>query len=776
MQIPRRTGGRASRRPLLHWRSVNRTVSLALLSLAAFLLLFPLTLGKPGLPPNLKADEAAYYLMALSLAEDGDLEMRIEDVDRVFQEFPFGPANNLILMTDDGWRTTYFGKPYIFSFLAAPFAALLGANGLVFFNMALLLAMVWMGTRHLARFNSTGLALLFSAGFFLLSAGFPYVFWIQPELLNMAAVAACLWLGLRLPGEAEGPELPPTPRRELLLAALSGAALVFAVYNKPMLAVLGLPVLAGYARRRRWAAAGAWLAGAALCLALVAGIAMLLTGHPTSYLGVRRQGVTVCAPGVMPIGPEAASATGGVAAAHSPTGNAWSWLFRLPETTPREVVQNVGLFLFGRHTGMLLYLPFAAVAVVLFLLHGRRSLERWLLLGSLAAVALFFLVFISFNWHGGGGFIGNRYFINAYPGFLFLVTRLQPRWLTAAGYALGGLFLAPVLFTPFGAGGPEPTLQAHVRNAPFRFFPLELTLRNVPGYERIPLGDDVRIVGRRDQFLPQGEAMWVRGADRAELWLLAGEPLEKVVLEVSSPAPGNAIELRLGEARARLEAASGGESARVELAPGGPDRVLSQFGQPFYGHRLVVAPATGRIRHWTRLYPPNACPYFAQDERTEENFFVGAALTWLGSGEGLTADLYDVEWLGAEVPARVAAGEAFTVPVRLRNASAAPWPAAGGARVRLAYHWLRPDGAVVVREGERTELPGPVAPGRGVRVEQRVVAPVEPGRYVLALDPVFERVAWFSDRNGGRVLRAEVDVAPPPPASSPGAGRGGERE
>ena len=758
---------------------MNRTASLALLSLAAFLLLFPLTLGKPGLPPNLKADEAAYYLMALSLAEDGDLEMRIEDVDRVFQEFPFGPANNLILMTDDGWRTIYFGKPYIFSLLAAPFAALFGANGLVFFNMLLLLGMVWMGALHLSRFNAAGLALLFSAGFFLLSAGFPYVFWLQPELLNMAGVAACLWLGLRVPGEAEGPELPPTRRRELLLAALSGAALVLAVYNKPMLAVVGLPVLAGYARRRRWATAGAWLAGAALCLALVAGIAMLLTGHPTSYLGVRRQGVTVCEPGVMPIRPADTAAAAGVAAAHSPTGNAWSWLFRPPETTPREVAQNVGLFLFGRHTGLLLYLPFAAVAVVLFLVHGRRSLERWLLLGALAAVALFFLVFISFNWHGGGGFIGNRYFINAYPGFLFLVTRVRPRWLVAAGYALGGLFLAPVLFTPFGAGGPEPTLQSHVRNAPFRFFPLELTLRNVPGYERLQLPGDLRLVGRRDQLLPQGEQLWVRGADRAELWLLAPEPIERALFEVTSPAPGNTIELRLGDARQTLAAPQGGETFRVELVASGADRSLSQFGQPFYAHRLVVAPATGRIRHWTRLYPPNPCPYFAQDERTEENFFAGATLTYLGSGEGLDADLYDVEWLGAEVPARVAAGETFTMPVRLRNASGTVWPAAGGARVRLAYHWLAPDGTVVVEEGERTELPGPVAPGRGVRVEQRVVAPAAPGRYVLALDPVFERVAWFSDKNGGKVFRAEVEVvAPHPPAPSPVAlpptGRGGD--
>src|SRR4029077_10378902 len=128
------------------------------------------TLGKPGLPPHLKADEAAYYLMSLSLAHDGDLKLEVRDIDRLFPEFPFQPVNNLILMTDDGWHTVYYGKPYIYSLLAVPLTALFGANGLLGFNMLLLMAMVWMGTLYLRRFNPDGAAALFAAGFFLLSA------------------------------------------------------------------------------------------------------------------------------------------------------------------------------------------------------------------------------------------------------------------------------------------------------------------------------------------------------------------------------------------------------------------------------------------------------------------------------------------------------------------------------------------------------------------------------------------------------------------------------
>ena len=61
-----------------------------------------------------------------------------------------------------------------------------------------------------------------------------------------------------------------------------------------------------------------------------------------------------------------------------------------------------------------------------------------------------------------------------------------------------GLLIGPLLLSPFGLPVPEPTLQAHTRNFPLRLFPLELSLRNIPGYERIGAGGPrgLRMVGR----------------------------------------------------------------------------------------------------------------------------------------------------------------------------------------------------------------------------------------------------------------------------------------
>ena len=264
------------------------------------------------------------------------------------------------------------------------------------------------------------------------------------------------------------------------MAGLSGAALSLAVYNKPMIAALALAPLLALALRRRWAGVAVWIAGAAVSLGLATGVAVALTGHATPYLGVERQGVVVCSPDVVPIDRTTAATAGEKGAEERPTGGAWSWIFRVPDVHLGRLAENLLYFCIGRHTGLFLYFPFSLLALILFLVHGGRpdrspdrdgardAVWRWSLLGALGVVALFFLVFIPANWQGGGGFVGNRYFVNVYPAFLFLVTRIRPLWTLPTTFAVAGTFLGTIVLTPFGAAVPEPTLQAHVRNAPFR--------------------------------------------------------------------------------------------------------------------------------------------------------------------------------------------------------------------------------------------------------------------------------------------------------------------
>jgi hypothetical protein len=52
-------------------------------------------------------------------------------------------------------------------------------------------------------------------------------------------------------------------------------------------------------------------------------------------------------------------------------------------------------------------------------------------------------------------------------------------------------------------------------------------------------------------------------------------------------------------------------------------------------------------------------------------------------------------------------------------------------------------------------------------VQQQIAAPPQPGKYVLELDPVFESVAWFSEKNGGTTYRVPIEVTPVAPSGAP---------
>lgn len=736
-------------------RSMTR---LALACLALFLVVFTLAVGKPGLPMTFKADEPAYYLMAQSLAHDRDLQCDVGDLGRLFDEYPYLATFNLILMTDDGWQTTFFGKPYIYSLVAAPLVGVFGANGMVALNMLLLMAMIWMGSTYLSRFNSAPLAAIFSVGFFLLSTAFAYVFWLHPEIFNMAGVMGCLYFALH---PVDPPEFVSGRCRALrrwlarpgARASLSAALLALAAYNKPMLAAVALGPLVSWAIGRQWRNIVIFAATGLVIVTMVGGLSVALTGHPSAYLGVERMGVPVFDPSQMPVQPVRRPP-----AAEEQTTNSWYWLLRVPDINVSELRLNLGYFLWGRHTGLLPYLPFAALSLLLFLFHRGKTAVRWSILISLVGVAAFFLIWIPFNWHGGGGFVGNRYFVNVYPAFLFLVTSISPTWLMGLTYAVGGLFLGPILFTPFGAPVPEPTLQAHVRNPPFRLLPLELTFRRkLPGYDGTVVSG-LWIQGRRDVFKAKDDGLWIHGATPVELWVYSSEKLDGgFTLWVMSLAPDNEVRLKFaGTTQSVVFTAEPPTESnqRVRFEPQGPDKVLHDpLEGTIYAYRLLVETRTGFV--------PNAARN-AETKFPVNDFYLGAELQILGTDQNLARDLYQLQWGESLVPDTAVAGEEFEVLTRLKNSSGQRWPSSGPTRVNLSYHWLRPDGETVSWEGQRTPLGADLESGGELELVQAVTAPEVPGRYYLQLDLVRERVAWFSDKNDGNTLQLSVEILPAP--------------
>jgi phosphoglycerol transferase MdoB-like AlkP superfamily enzyme len=113
-----------------------------------------------------------------------------------------------------------------------------------------------------------------------------------------------------------------------------------------------------------------------------------------------------------------------------------------------------------------------------------------------------------------------------------------------------------------------------------------------------------------------------------------------------------------------------------------------------------------------------------------------------------------------EPPAELSAGDPARARVVIRNDGAATWSAEQGDAV--SYRWWTADGAAVPREGRRTALPRPLAPGERMDLELAVDAPSRPGCYRLEVEPVREHVSWFGAPLAGAALSGPLWVEPGP--------------
>ncbi|MDA2926299.1 O-antigen ligase family protein [Acidobacteria bacterium AH-259-G07] len=93
----------------------------------------------------------------------------------------------------------------------------------------------------------------------------------------------------------------------------------------------------------------------------------------------------------------------------------------------------------------------------------------------------------------------------------------------------------------------------------------------------------------------------------------------------------------------------------------------------------------------------------------------------------------------------LAPGELKQVEITVTNAGRVPWHIDGESPFHVSYHWLHPEENVaLVFEGLRTAFSHQVQPGERIKVQARVLAPPQPGRYRLAWDLVQENRLWFS--------------------------------
>ena len=84
--------------------------------------------------------------------------------------------------------------------------------------------------------------------------------------------------------------------------------------------------------------------------------------------------------------------------------------------------------------------------------------------------------------------------------------------------------------------------------------------------------------------------------------------------------------------------------------------------------------------------------------------------------------------------------------VIIQNFSAEPWLDSVFIPINISYHWYDRENNPIVFDGVRTKLPqGGISPEQTVQTQITVLAPQQPGDYVLFITLVQESCAWFED-------------------------------
>ncbi len=586
---------------------------------------FALSVDFPRASQGFKGDEATYYALTYSLARDFDLEYRRADLLRVWEEYPSGPQGIFLKKgrtvsiravprfpfvdvakgpDPQADRRLFYGKAYLYPLVAAPFVGLFGTNGFLVLH-ALLLTLDFAAAYLLlvARGSVPGWAVAYALVFFGASVVPVYFVWLSPELFNLSLVmyAALLWSYKELETVSAGPDwlqrMLRSPWSDLGAAVLVGAA----TFAKPTHGVLALPLVALAALRRQWWRAGGVAAVTAGVASALFVVNLVVTGD-ANYQGGERK--TCYSP------PPGSTYVGRVGFPFARPGDTFetTCLEQATDDVPVDILvtrdtlrvfrHNVVYFLVGRSSGLVPYFFPGVVSLALFVaaLHRARRWQ-WLVLGTLAAGATGLLLYMPYTYSGGGGPIGNRYFLSFYPLFLLLTPPLGSGGGPVVAAAVGAVFTAKLVLNPFVASRHPGD---HAKAGPLRWLPIELTTINDLAVAaradrgRLPVGGDPPMLA----YFPddnvyglEGDGFWVRGKARAEIILRA--PARTV-------EGGVVVPLRLS--RLTVELTNGGASNRVTLGAGRGRRTV-ELG-PFEARRVELDVPFG-VPYRPARYPTN---------------------------------------------------------------------------------------------------------------------------------------------------------------------------
>jgi hypothetical protein len=631
------------------WRDPG---AVATLILGALLFSFALTVHFPVVAFGFQSDEATYYSLGHSFASDWDMQFQRQDLVRVWKEFPTGPEGIFLKRgrsvhleakstppfvrwvkgPDPRVDRLYYGKSFIYPLLASPFIMMWGTNGFLVLHALLLTASFGAAYAFVRARSEPAAALAYAVVFLFASAAPVYFVWLTPELFNLSLVL----LGLFFWAYKEvAPTAVPTgtwldrwaallrsPWSDVIACGLLGIA----TFSKPLNVLAAAPVLWLALLRRQW-----WrVAVVSVAFVATTGGLFLVNGISSGDMNYQGGGLDRSTfYGRFPFQtPESTFDNTGIARATD--GLLTDVIFNRDALTT-VLGHNLIYFLIGRHTGLLPYFFPGMLTLGLFLFAGRERREpfQWLVLLTLVLASVSLLIYMPFTYSGGGGPVGNRYFMGYYALFLFLVPAVITVRTAVAAAVVGGLFTAQLVANPFYSSFNPAT---HPKYGLFRRLPIELSLVNdlpvnvTPFRAKQPLAGNPPVLAYfldDNAYNREGEWFWVRGQARADLILRApARPhpngaftslaIDTLEIEIATGAAASVVSIDTGAERVRVAPGRrSGDTVRVKMPEGFPYKAVP--GQPLNRvYSISIASSDGFV------------PLF--DEGVRDNRFLGARI------------------------------------------------------------------------------------------------------------------------------------------------------
>lgn len=504
------------------------------------------------------SDEATYFAMAMSIAQERDLLYTRDDLIRVCEKFPVGPQGLFLKKGRDG--KLFYAKSFAYPFFAAPFFSIFGYKGFFVFHSFLLFLVLTAGYFFIRDLGSPSLV---SITFVFASVCWIYFWWMTSEIFLFSTVFLALffWLYKHTNSVSHPFKFLKKKTSDIISSILFG---IVTFAKPPLIIFAGFFSLYYFFKRKFFYSILLFLIVLLTAFSFF-GINYLLTGDP-NYMGGERKSFYFRWPY------EKEEYTFENMGYLMTSENYWQRFY----LTPEMLFSNIFYYFFGRYSGMAWYYFPAFLSLIIFIWRDKKELWEFFVLGSAFLIIIVMITLSPDNYYGGGGTIGNRYFMGLYPAFFFIGRN--------KGFKSGILeifvalfFLSSMFFNPLYASSFPGT---HVKTFPFKLIPPEFTLVETystntnPNAFRLPFGEGplYYLYFMNDNFYKrEGMGFWTVGKQTCE-----------AMVEVTKECKGIQIKIinNPGRLMNKVVVKLNGKKEKISMYPS-EAKILKFYGRGF---------------------------------------------------------------------------------------------------------------------------------------------------------------------------------------------------